>query len=164
MSIDSASVCSSEPAVTRAAPPGTHRVPGPAAAPLAPRRLRARAAYAAVGSAVAGVWALGGNTPAWEHALRMLVLVLCVSTAGRLVGPRLARFGRTPLDRVLFYGLLAGKVLLVGVALLADWIFGLWFADPALITGVCLFAVVTAGGPALHRRLAHGKASRSAAR
>ncbi|MFI7357883.1 hypothetical protein ACIBTP_28670 [Streptomyces avidinii] len=117
-------------------------------------------AYAAAGAAVAAVWLLGGDMPAWEHALRVLVVVLCVSLAGRFVGRRLARAGRAPLDRGLFLGLVAGKVLLVAVALLVDWLAGLWFAEPTLITAVFLFVVVAVGGPALHGRLAHGPRAR----
>ncbi|MGW2036802.1 hypothetical protein [Streptomyces virginiae] len=117
---------------------------------------RLLAAYAAAGVAVGAVWVLGGDMPAWEHALRVLVVVLCVSVAGRAVGPRLARAGRTPLDRKVFFGLVAAKVLLVGVALLVDWLAGLWFAEPALITAGFLFVAVTVGGPALHDRLSHG--------
>ncbi|MFE7181461.1 hypothetical protein [Streptomyces erythrochromogenes] len=117
---------------------------------------RKRFAYAAAGAAVGAVWAFGGNTPAWEHALRVLLVVLCVSVAGRLVGRRLARTGRAPLDRRLFLGLVAAKVLLVAVALLVDWAAGLCFSEPALITAGILFVVVAAGGPALHGRLSHG--------
>ncbi|WP_030759977.1 MULTISPECIES: hypothetical protein [unclassified Streptomyces] len=114
------------------------------------------AAYAAVGAAVGGIWALGGDTPAWEHALRVLVVVLCVSVAGRFLGRRLARTGRAPVDRRLFFGLVAGKVLLVAVALLVDQLAGLWFAEPALLTAGFLFVLVTVAGPVLHDRLAHG--------
>ncbi|MFE6905697.1 hypothetical protein [Streptomyces erythrochromogenes] len=121
---------------------------------------RKRLAYAAAGAAVGAVWVFGGDTPAWEHALRVLLVVLCVSVAGRLVGRRLARTGRAPLDRGLFLGLVAAKVLLVAVALLVDWAAGLWFSDPALITAGILFAAVAAGGPALHDRLAHGGGDR----
>ncbi|MER7822524.1 hypothetical protein ABTX85_08160 [Streptomyces sp. NPDC096097] len=113
------------------------------------------AAYAAVGAAVGGIWVLGGDMPAWEHALRVLVVVLCVSLAGRFLGRRLVRAGRAPVDRRLFFGLVAGKVLLVAVALLVDQLVGLWSAEPALITAGFLFVVVTVGGPALHGRLAH---------
>ncbi|MFJ3519254.1 hypothetical protein [Streptomyces sp. NPDC090131] len=118
--------------------------------------LARRSAYAAVGAAVGGVWALGADMPAWEHALRVLVVVLCVSVAGRLVGRRLARGGRAPVDRGLFFGLVAGKVLLVAVALIVDRIAGLWFPEPALITAGLLFVLVAAGGPALHGRLSRG--------
>ncbi|MFJ6785501.1 hypothetical protein [Streptomyces yangpuensis] len=113
-------------------------------------------AYAAAGAVVGAVWAFGADMPAWEHALRVLVIVLCVSVAGRLVAPRLARAGRAPLDRDLFLGLVAAKVLLVGVALLVDWAAGLWFSEPALITAGFLFVLVTLGGPVLHGRLANG--------
>ncbi|AQT75745.1 MULTISPECIES: hypothetical protein [Streptomyces] len=114
---------------------------------------RRRAAYAAAGVAVGAVWAFGGDTPAWEHAVRVLLVVLCVSVAGRLVGSRLARTGRAPLDRSLFLGLVAAKVLLVAVALLVDQVAGLWFAEPALVTAAILSVVVAVGGPALHGRL-----------
>ncbi|MFB7260371.1 hypothetical protein [Streptomyces nojiriensis] len=113
-------------------------------------------AYAAAGAAVGAVWAFGGDMPAWEHALRVLVVVLCVSVAGRLVGRRLVRAGRTPVDRGLFFGLVAAKVLLVAVALLVDQLAGLWFSEPALVTAGFLFALVAVGGPALHGRLSHG--------
>ncbi|MFB7176217.1 hypothetical protein ACFCYI_00715 [Streptomyces sp. NPDC056257] len=113
-------------------------------------------AYAAAGAAVAAVWVLGGDMPAWEHALRVLLVVLCVSVAGRFAGRRLARSGRPPLDRGLFLALVAGKVLLVAVALLVDWLAGLWFSEPTLITAAFLFVVVAVGGPALHGRLSHG--------
>ncbi|MER6445962.1 hypothetical protein DEJ51_31480 [Streptomyces venezuelae] len=119
-------------------------------------------AYAAAGAAVGGVWALGGDMPAWEHALRVLAVVLCVSVAARLVGPRLARAGRTPVDRGLFFGLVAAKVLLVAVALLVDQLVGLWFPDPALITAGFLFVLVAAGGPVLHGRLSRGARGRAA--
>ncbi|WP_327739115.1 hypothetical protein OG749_40345 [Streptomyces nojiriensis] len=113
-------------------------------------------AYAAAGAAVGAVWAFGADMPAWEHALRVLVVVLCVSVAGRLVGRRLVRAGRTPVDRGLFFGLVAAKVLLVAVALLVDQLAGLWFSEPALITAGFLFVLVAAGGPALHGRLSRG--------
>ncbi|WKV70477.1 hypothetical protein AW27_002485 [Streptomyces sp. PCS3-D2] len=118
--------------------------------------VRALIAYAAAGAAMGVVWAFGGDTPAWEHALRVLVLVLCVSVVGRLVGRRLARSGRAQLDRRLFLGLAAAKVLLVAVALVVDQVVGLWFSDPALITAGILFAAVTLGGPVLHARLSRG--------
>ncbi|MFE1829113.1 hypothetical protein [Streptomyces yangpuensis] len=101
------------------------------------------------------VWAFGADMPAWEHALRVLVIVLCVSAAARLIAPRLARAGRAPLDRGLFLGLVAAKVLLVAVALLVDWAAGLWFSEPDLITAGFLFVLVALGGPVLHGRLAN---------
>ncbi|MCX4545869.1 hypothetical protein [Streptomyces sp. NBC_01565] len=133
----------------------------PALSP-APRRTRTVAAYGVVGLVMAAVWIHGGDTPAWEHALRVLALVLGISAIARLAGPRLVRGGRAPLDRGLFFGLLAGKVVLVAVALLVDWLAGLWFSDPTLITAACLFAAVAAGGPALHDALSHGGPGRRA--
>ncbi|MFD7099962.1 hypothetical protein [Streptomyces xanthophaeus] len=121
-----------------------------------------RAAYAVAGAVMAAVWALGGDTPAWEHALRLLLLILGVSVAVRLVRRRLARTGRVPVSG-LFFGLLAAKMLLVAVALLVDWIAGRWFSDPNLVTAGFLFVLVVAGGPALHARLSRGSAPSDAA-
>ncbi|MFI1284270.1 hypothetical protein ACH4U5_26575 [Streptomyces sp. NPDC020858] len=152
MSIDSARVCT-EPSRDREGRGGSR--------PRTPAARRTHtAAYALVGLAMAAVWVLGSDMPPAEHALRLLVLVLGVSAVGRLVGRRLARTGRTPVDRGLFFGLLAAKVFLVGVALLVDEIAGLWFSEPSLITAACLFVIVTTGGPALHDRLSHGTAGR----
>ncbi|MGW6937498.1 hypothetical protein ACWGF3_00510 [Streptomyces xanthophaeus] len=122
-----------------------------------------RAAYAVVGAVMAAVWALGGDTPAWEHALRLLLLILGVSVAVRLVRRRLARTGRVPVSGRLFFGLLAAKMLLVAVALLVDRIAGRWFSDPNLVTAAFLFAFVVACGPALHARLSRGSAPSDAA-
>ncbi|MFD9480474.1 hypothetical protein [Streptomyces nojiriensis] len=136
--------------------------PSRTGAPARSARPARMLAYAAAGAAVGGVWAFGGDTPAWEHALRVLVVVLCVSVAGRFVGRRLARAGHTPVDRGLFFGLVAAKALLVAVALVVDWLAGLWFSEPALITAGFLFVLVTVGGPALHGRLSRGTGSRGA--
>ncbi|MFE3555013.1 hypothetical protein ACFXKW_09115 [Streptomyces sp. NPDC059193] len=150
MSVYSAPVCS-RPSRTEPHTSSPRRAP----------RLARTLAYAAAGAAVGGVWAFGGETPAWEHALRVLVVVLCVSVTVRFVGRRLVRIGRPPVDRSLFFGLVAAKVLLVAVALLVDWIAGLWFSEPALITAGFLFVLVTVGGPAVHGRLAHGTGGRA---
>ncbi|MFF0218581.1 hypothetical protein [Streptomyces vinaceus] len=114
-----------------------------------------RRIYVVAGAVMGGVWAWGSDTPAWEHALRLLVLVVCAAVLMSLAHRRRARLGR-PVDRRLHSGLLAGKVLLVVAALALDQLLGLWVAEPSLITAVVLFAGIAAGGPALHRRLSRG--------
>ncbi|MFF4104719.1 hypothetical protein [Streptomyces sp. NPDC001903] len=114
-----------------------------------------RRIYVVAGAVMGGVWAWGSDTPAWEHALRLVVLVACAALVMSLRHRRRARLGR-PVDRRLHCGLLLGKVLLVVAALLLDQLLGLWVAEPSLITAAVLFAGIAAGGPALHRRLARG--------
>ncbi|MFB7051884.1 hypothetical protein [Streptomyces vinaceus] len=111
-----------------------------------------RRIYVVAGAVMGGVWAWGSDTPAWEHALRLLVLVVCAAVLMSLAHRRRARLGR-PVDRRLHSGLLAGKVLLVVAALLLDQLLGLWVSEPSLITAVVLFVGIAAGGPALHRWL-----------
>ncbi|MCC0100011.1 hypothetical protein K7B10_35560 [Streptomyces flavotricini] len=112
-----------------------------------------RRIYVVAGAVMGGIWAWGSDTPAWEHALRLVVLVGCAALAMSLLHRRRVRLGR-PVDRRLHSGLLLGKVLLVGAALLLDQVLGLWVSEPSLITAVVLFAGIATGGPALHRRLA----------
>ncbi|ROQ94220.1 hypothetical protein EDE04_0633 [Streptomyces sp. 2132.2] len=114
-----------------------------------------RRIYVVAGAVMGGVWAWGADTPAWEHALRLLVLVVCAAVLMSLAHRRRARLGR-PVDRRLHSGLLAGKVLLVAAALLLDHLLGLWVSEPSPITAVVLFAGIAAGGPALHRWLSRG--------
>ncbi|MEV6579966.1 hypothetical protein AB0M92_17595 [Streptomyces sp. NPDC051582] len=112
-----------------------------------------RRIYVVAGAVMGGVWAWGSGTPAWEHALRLLALVVCAGVLMSLAHRRRARLGR-PVERRLHSGLLVGKVLLVAAALLLDQLLGLWVAEPSLITAFVLFAGIAAGGPALYRRLA----------
>ncbi|MFF4852326.1 hypothetical protein [Streptomyces sp. NPDC001194] len=112
-----------------------------------------RRIYVVAGAVMGGVWAWGSDTPAWEHALRLVALVACAALVMSLLHRRRARLGR-PVDRRLHSGLLLGKVLLVAGALLLDQVLGLWVSEPSLITAVVLFVGIAAGGPALHRRLA----------
>ncbi|MFI8261189.1 MULTISPECIES: hypothetical protein [unclassified Streptomyces] len=121
-----------------------------------------RRIYVVAGAVMGGVWAWGSDTPAWEHALRLVALVACAALVMSLVHRRRARLGR-PVDRRLHSGLLLGKVLLVVGALLLDQVLGLWVSEPSLITAVALFVGIAAGGPALHRRLA-GDGSRASGR
>ncbi|MFJ3201607.1 hypothetical protein [Streptomyces sp. NPDC086989] len=110
--------------------------------------------YVLAGAVMGGVWALGSGTPAWEHALRVLALVLCATAAMELLRRRRARLGRLPVGRRLYRGLLLGKVLLVAAALAVDSAIGRWISEPGPVTAAALFAAVALGGPALHRRLA----------
>ncbi|AYV31841.1 hypothetical protein HET69_18060 [Streptomyces sp. CJ_13] len=113
------------------------------------------AVYVLAGIVMGVVWALGSDTPAWEHALRVLALVGCAAAAMTLLHRRRARLGR-PVDHRLHSSLLLGKVLLVAAALVVDELLGRWVSDPSLITATLLAVTIAVGGPALHRRLSHG--------
>ncbi|AKL69396.1 hypothetical protein [Streptomyces sp. Mg1] len=112
------------------------------------------AVYALAGIVMGVVWALGSDTPAWEHALRVLALVGCVVVVMTPLRRRRARLGR-PVDHRLHSSLLLGKVLLVAAALVVDGLLGRWISDPSLITAVLLAVTIAVGGPALHRKLSH---------
>ncbi|MER6387271.1 hypothetical protein ACFXEL_17310 [Streptomyces sp. NPDC059382] len=113
-------------------------------------------AYAVAGLVMGAVWALGGDTPPAEHALRVLAILAVAALAMTLNGRRRARAG-TARDKRLVLSLLAAKVLLVAVALILDWILGAWLHEPSLVTAGFLFVLVAAGGPTLHARLSgHG--------
>ncbi|MFE9841475.1 hypothetical protein [Streptomyces goshikiensis] len=113
------------------------------------------AVYALAGIVMGVVWALGSDTPAWEHALRVLALVGCAAVVMTLLRRRRARLGR-PVDHRLHSSLLLGKVLLVAAALVVDDLLGRWISDPSLITAALLAVTIAVGGPALHRKLSHG--------
>ncbi|MFJ3925197.1 hypothetical protein [Streptomyces sp. NPDC090022] len=113
--------------------------------------------YAVAGIVMGAVWVLGSDTPAWEHALRLVALVVCAGAAMTLVHRRRVRLGR-PADHRLHAGLLLAKILLVVAALVLDGVLGLWLSEPSVITAVALTVSIAAGGPALHRWLS-GKAS-----
>ncbi|MCY0955509.1 hypothetical protein [Streptomyces sp. H27-H5] len=120
-------------------------------------------AYGVAGLVMGAVWALGGDTPPAEHALRVLAVLAVAAPVMILNGRRRARAG-TARDKRLVLSLLAAKVLLVAVALLLDRILGAWLPEPSLVTAGCLFVLVAAGGPALHARLSgHGHAPPPAA-
>ncbi|MGI5330659.1 LmeA family phospholipid-binding protein [Actinomadura nitritigenes] len=110
------------------------------------RRRRLAIGYAVAGSAIGGAWAAGGDMPAWEHALRLLLIIVVVPPLVRLARRRLGARGHLPLGR-----LVAAKVLLIGVALLLDMLLATWTGAAHVITGVVLSVLVACGGPVLHR-------------
>ncbi|WP_371645728.1 hypothetical protein OG974_06335 [Streptomyces sp. NBC_00597] len=119
--------------------------------PKSRTRIRNRA-YGLAGIVMGAVWVMGSDTTAWEHALRVLALVVCAGAAMALLQRRRARLGR-PADHRLHSGLLLGKVLLVAAALIVDGLLGLWIPEPSPITAALLCVAIAVGGPALHRRL-----------
>lgn len=92
-----------------------------------------------------GAWALGNSTPTWEHAPRLLAVVLILPPLLHLVRSRLLhRQDHLPLRR-----LVGATVLLIIVAFALDVLLARWTTAADLITAV--FLTVAFGGPALHR-------------
>ncbi|NLU68842.1 hypothetical protein [Streptomyces sp. HNM0574] len=129
------------------------------AAPPPPLTRPVRAVYALAGLVMGVMWIRGGDEPAWEHALRVLVLVLVAPPVVHLVRRlRQRRRGEAPSGRQLPVArLTVAKVLLVGAGLGCDWLLGHWLAEPSRATAVGLCALIAAGGPKLHIRAANSR-------
>jgi len=113
-------------------------------------RLRVRLSYAGIGLLIGGAWALGWSQPAWQHALRLLVVVLVVPP----LMPLLHRFTRrsAPAHPPLRY-LVPIKIGLVAAALGLEVLLQQWTPWANLMTALALAAAVAIGGPPLHRKL-----------
>ncbi|WP_027946817.1 hypothetical protein [Amycolatopsis taiwanensis] len=117
--------------------------PGP------PKTWAVRLGYTAAGLAIGVAWALGWDRPIWEHALRLLVLVLVVPPIIHLVRRRTGRTaGHPPLRH-----LVVAKVLLVAAAIGLEVLLDHWTSWSALLTALALTITVAVGGPSLHHTL-----------
>lgn len=121
----------------------------------APNQRLLRLAYAAIGLLIGGAWALGQNTPPWEHTLRLLVVVVVIPPFLHLLRQRVRRIAsiQPPLRPMV-----AAKVLLLAAALGLDVLLARWTEGAELITAAALALTVAIGGPVLHRRLLPGSA------
>ena len=127
------------------------------------RRLSARTARAAkqprghyliAGLAVAGLWLLNGDKSLLYHAVQMLI-VMSVLTGLQIVLDR--RHGETPA----YARLIIAKLVLVAVAVGAEWLLARVTSWSNTIVAVGLVVLITAVGPALDRLAARrAKASR----
>src|SRR5215472_11368745 len=122
------------------------------------RRLLARTARAAkkprshyliAGLAVAGLWLLNGDKSLLYHAVQMLI-VMSVLTGIQIVLDR--RHGKTPA----YARLISAKLVLVAVAVAAEWLLAPVTAESNTIVAVGLVVLITAAGPALDRLAAAG--------
>jgi hypothetical protein len=129
------------------------------------RRLSARTARAAkqprshyliTGLAVAGLWLLNGDKSLLYHAVQMLV-VMSVLTGLQIVLER--RHGGTPA----YIRLISAKLVLVAVAVGAQWLLALVTSESSPIVAAGLVVLITAAGPPLDR-LAARRAKAKAAR
>ena len=130
------------------------------------RRLPARAARAAkqprshyliAGLAVAGLWLLNGGKSLLYHAVQMLI-VMSVLTGLQIVLDR--RHGETPA----YVRLISAKLVLVAVAVGAQWLLTPVTTVSSTIVAAGLVVLITAAGPALDRLAARRAKGKAAAR
>ena len=131
-----------------------------------PRRLPARMASAAkqprtryliAGLVVGGLWLLNGDKSLLYHAVQMLI-VMSVLTGLQIVLDR--RHGETPA----YVRLISAKLVLVAVAVGAQWLLTPVTSESNTIVAAGLVVLVTAAGPALDRLAARRAKAKAAAR
>ncbi|MFG2794959.1 hypothetical protein [Streptomyces sp. NPDC048419] len=110
-----------------------------------PTRRQIALVYAFIGLAVGGAWMLGGDMPAWQHALRLLAAVLIIPPLIHLLRRRLNHTGHLPLRR-----LVMAKILLVAAALALDLLLTAWTSHADIFTAVAVAVSVAVGGPLVH--------------
>jgi len=130
------------------------------------RRLSARTARAAkgprshyliAGLAVAGLWLLNGDKSLLYHAVQMLI-VMSVLTGLQIVLDR--HHGETPA----YIRLISAKLVLVAVAVGAQWLLAPVTSESNTIVAAGLVVLITAAGPALDRLAARRAQAKTAAR
>ena len=130
------------------------------------RRLRARMARAAkqprshyliAGLAVGGLWLLNGDKSLLYHAVQMLI-VMSVLTGLQIVIDR--HHGGTPA----YARLIGAKLVLVAVAVGAEWLLAPVTSRSNTIVAAGLVVLITAAGPALDRLAARRAKAKAATR
>ncbi|MFE7112801.1 hypothetical protein ACFU98_38345 [Streptomyces sp. NPDC057575] len=108
-----------------------------------------RLAYAVAGLLIGGAWAYGRDTPLWEHALRLGVIVVVVPPIVHLVRSRLRR--RPTTQHLPLRQLVVAKVLLVVAAVVVELMLDPLTAWASFLTAAALTAAVAVRGPIWHR-------------
>jgi len=128
------------------------------------RHLRARTARAAkqprshyliAGLAVGGLWLLNGDKSLLYHAVQMLI-VMSVLTGLQIVIDR--HHGGTPA----YVRLISAKLVLVAVAVGAEWLLAPVTSRSNTIVAAGLVVLITAAGPALDRLAARRAKAKAA--
>jgi hypothetical protein len=120
----------------------------------APRR-SIRIRYAVAGLILAVAWVWRENTPAWEHALRVLVVLLVIVPTVRWARQRrAAASGGAVGPPFLTRTLVLAKLTLVVAGLGVEWALERWMprTDAAACVAVALGLAIAIGGPYLQRR------------
>jgi hypothetical protein len=127
---------------------------------IARAALAIRIRYLVAGLVLGLVWAWHAGEPLWEHVLRLVIVVLILAPIlhllPQILGVRRTRTRtRARARSVAWPRVLAAKVPLIALALLADWGLRHWMTARAsgIITGVAMAVAVATLGPVLHTRL-----------
>jgi membrane protein len=118
---------------------------------------RPRSHYLVAGLAVAGLWLLNGDKSLLYHAVQMLI-VMSVLTGLQIVLDR--HHGET----TPYVRLISAKLVLVAVAVGAEWLLAPVTSESNTIVAVGLVVLITAAGPALDRLAARRAKAKAAAR
>jgi hypothetical protein len=130
------------------------------------RRVSARTARAAnqphshyliAGLAVAGLWLLNGDKSLLYHAVQMLI-VMSALTGLQIVLDR--HYGKPPA----YLRLISAKLVLVAVAVGAEWLLAPVTSSSNTIVAAGLVVLITAAGPALDRLAARRAKAKAATR
>jgi hypothetical protein len=121
---------------------------------IARTALTIRIRYLVAGLVLGLVWVWHADEPLWEHVLRLVIVVLILAPLLRLA-PQVLGVRRVRTRGVSWPRLLAAKVPLLALAVVADWGLRHWVTATAsgLVTGGALAAAVATLGPVLHTRL-----------
>jgi hypothetical protein len=114
-----------------------------------------RSHYLIAGLAVAGLWLLNGDKSLLYHAVQMLI-VMSVLTGLQIVLDR--HHGETPP----YVRLISAKLVLIAVAVGAEWLLAPVTSSSNTIVAVGLVVLITAAGPALDRLAARRAKARAA--
>jgi len=115
--------------------------------------------YAVIGIALGGAWLWNKGLPPWQHALRLLVLVLVLVPAANHLRTRyLRRRGQQVQPSTHLRGLVIAKVILVVAALGAELLFDLWLplATATTVVAALLAVAVVLAGPLAHEWIVSG--------
>ena len=101
-----------------------------------------------VAGVILGVlWYANGGEPWWEHALRMLLIMVSALIALDLLARRKHTCGDRP--RIAHGRIIAAKLALLMLAIGVEWLLGLWTDRADLIVATGLAALVALAGPRL---------------
>jgi hypothetical protein len=93
------------------------------------------------------LWYANRDTPLWEHAVRMLVIMVVVLAAIELLADRHNGQKRAP---HLAHGRVIGaKLGLLAIAVVAEWALDHWTEQASAVVAVGLVVVTAVVGPAL---------------
>jgi hypothetical protein len=113
-----------------------------------------RIRYAVLGLITGGLWLWGSGDPLWQHALRMLAIVLVVpALASRLTAAVARRRGLERTETISVGRLVAVKAGLVIVAIAVTALLGSRVHHLDLCLAAWLALLLALGGPAIHHRL-----------